>query len=46
MVNKHKKKTSFNDVVQDKKETQNVSDVIIKSKYIKYNIYNNIYIII
>ena len=41
MVNKHKKKTSFNDVVQDKKETQNVSDVIIKSKSIKYNIYNN-----
>ena len=37
----NKKASSLDNVVQDKKETQNVSDVIIKSKSIKYNIYNN-----
>lgn len=37
----NKEKTPSNSVAKDKKETQNVSDVIIKSKSIKYNIYNN-----
>ena len=36
------KATSLDNVVQDKEETQNVSDVIIKSIY-NNNIYNNIY---
>lgn len=37
----NKKASSLDNVIQDKKETQNVSDVIIKSKSIKYNNNNN-----